>query len=106
MRARYGCLLAFLMLCGCSGGPSSADVKKALQESYTGIQNPNVVRQTVVEEITNLNCKEDYGNPGHIQTFMCSFNVTSFSPLTRNRSTQPDRKRFVWAGTEWVIPLW
>jgi hypothetical protein len=52
----------------------------------------------VVEDITNLNCKEAEGTPGYV----CSFNATSFSPMTKSRSSQFLELRFVQNHSEWV----
>lgn len=95
-RASYGCLLALLMLSGCSGGPSSGDVKSAMQDASSALLGERMA--PVFEEITNLNCKEAEGKPGYV----CSFNATSFSPMTKSKSTQLLELRFVQTNSKWM----
>jgi hypothetical protein len=88
--------VAFLVLCGCSGGPSSGDVKSAMQAASTALLGDRMA--PVFEEIKNLNCKEAGGKSGYV----CSFNATSFSPMTKSRSTQFLELRFVQNNSQWV----
>jgi hypothetical protein len=95
--ARYGGVLSFLLLSGCSGGPSGDDIKATLQEASTALLGSRMA--STFEQVTNVNCKEAQGKPGYI----CSFNATSFSKMMNSRSSQVGEARFVQNNSKWVM---
>jgi hypothetical protein len=96
MRIKYACVSLCLLLGGCFGGPSSDDVKSAMQEVSTALLGSRMA--PTFEDISNLSCKEANGKPG----YLCSFNATSYSPMTKSRSAQYVEARFVQNNSKWV----
>jgi hypothetical protein len=92
----YMGMSALLILCGCSSGPSAADIQEALQASWDLLFGPHVA---TVESISDVRCKELQDEPG----YACAFRVASFSKLTNAHTSLVTEGRFVEDGSKWVL---
>jgi hypothetical protein len=87
---------ALLILCGCSSGPSAADIQNAIQASWDMLFGPHVA---TVESISDVRCKELQDEPG----YACVFRVASFSKLTNAHTSLVTQGRFVENNSTWVL---
>jgi len=94
---RYCCLLACLMIAGCSGSPPSSDDIKAALEDGSKVNLKELA--PIIGSVTDVSCNTAQGKPG----FICSFKVAFFNKLSNSQSSKAMEARFVQQDSKWML---
>ncbi|MEJ0051706.1 MAG: hypothetical protein WDN02_10980 [Methylovirgula sp.] len=92
---KCACLPAFLILSACSSGPSSDDIKSAMQNGMNQLLGPMA---PTYNDISDVDCKEAVGEPGYVCSFTQKLTMKNGLP-----ATQVLQKRFIQQGSNWVV---